>query len=202
MPVIHDQLWNEWVEEFDVFISYARKDNEGEPKMVSAFVATLEDDFRQFSPAVPLKVFFDKKSILDGQYWQDVLRKGLRQSKVMIAFLSEAYFLSEWCRNPVPSPAWLAWDQPCKRQPSHLNPSFPSTEEKGLGTVTNRTTPHLPSCGRLAIDWYWGTQTQAGWKGFVSFVYSLSSRHEVADVAVLRPRDWLTAPVVLPTVSY
>lgn len=56
-------------------------------------------DFRAFSPSVPLKVFFDKNVILDGQYWQDVLRKGLRQSKVMIAFLSAAYFQSEWCRR-------------------------------------------------------------------------------------------------------
>jgi hypothetical protein len=96
--VTNEPLWNEWVEHFDVFISYARVDNEP-PKMVSAFVDKLEVDFRQFSPTMPLKVFFDKKSILDGQYWQDVLRKGLRQSKVMIAFLSEAYFLSGWCRK-------------------------------------------------------------------------------------------------------
>jgi hypothetical protein len=33
------------------------------------------------------------------QYWQDVLKKGLRQSKVMLAVLSEAYFNSEWCRR-------------------------------------------------------------------------------------------------------
>ena len=88
-----------WVEQYDVFISYARKDNAGEPPMVSAFVKRLEDDFAQFSPAVRLVPFFDKQSILDGQYWQDVIRKGLRQSKVMIAFLSEAYFHSEWCRK-------------------------------------------------------------------------------------------------------
>ena len=83
-------LWNEWVEPFDLFISYTRKDNDA--GMVSALVETIEADFAQFSPSVPLKVFFDKKSILDMQYWQDVLKKGLRQSKVMLAVLSEAYF--------------------------------------------------------------------------------------------------------------
>ena len=67
--------------------------------MISAFVEQLEADFLRFSPATPLKVFFDKKSIIDGQYWQNELRKGLRQSKVMIAFLSENYFRSEWCRK-------------------------------------------------------------------------------------------------------
>ena len=44
-------------------------------------------------------MFFDKKSILDMQHWQDALKKGLRQSKVMLAVLSEAYFQSEWCRR-------------------------------------------------------------------------------------------------------
>ena len=89
--------WNLWVEPFDLFISYSRKDNDA--AMVSALVETIETDFAQFSPSVPLKVFFDKKSILDMQHWQDVLKKGLRQSKVMLAVLSEAYFSSEWCRR-------------------------------------------------------------------------------------------------------
>jgi TIR domain len=90
-------IWNEWVEPFDLFISYTREDNA--TGMVSALVETIEADFAQFSPSVPLKVYFDKKSILDMQYWQDVLKKGLRQSKVMLAVLSEAYFNSEWRRR-------------------------------------------------------------------------------------------------------
>ena len=36
----NEPLWNEWVEPFDVFISYARVDNEP-PRMVSAFVELL-----------------------------------------------------------------------------------------------------------------------------------------------------------------
>src|SRR5947209_20542650 len=67
--------------------------------MVSALVEQIEADFAHFSPSLPLRVFFDKKSILDMQHWQDVLKKGLRQSKVMLAFLSRAYFESEWCRR-------------------------------------------------------------------------------------------------------
>jgi tetratricopeptide (TPR) repeat protein len=97
MPVETRDLWNEWVEPFDLFISYARKDNEN--GMVSALVERIEADFKLFSPSLPLKVFFDKKSILDMQHWQNVLKKGLRQSKVMLAVLSEAYFKSEWCRR-------------------------------------------------------------------------------------------------------
>jgi tetratricopeptide (TPR) repeat protein len=97
MPVETRDLWNEWVEPFDLFISYARKNNEN--GMISALIERIEADFAQFSPSVPLKVFFDKKSILDMQHWQNVLKKGLRQSKVMLAVLSEAYFNSEWCRR-------------------------------------------------------------------------------------------------------
>ncbi len=48
-----------WVEPFDLFISCSRKDNAA--GMVSALVETFETDFAQFSPSVPLKVFFDKK---------------------------------------------------------------------------------------------------------------------------------------------
>jgi tetratricopeptide (TPR) repeat protein len=91
--------WNDWVEQYDVFISYARADNTPYPGTISAFVDALEEDFRQFSPSVPLQVFFDKTAIVDGELWENKLKKGLRQSKVMIAFLSEAYFKSQWCRN-------------------------------------------------------------------------------------------------------
>lgn len=91
-------LWNEWVEPYDLFISYARQDN-AEPHMVSALVEHLEADFARFSPSQPLRAFFDTRAILDMQHWQDVLKKRLRQSKVMLAVLSPAYFNSEWCRR-------------------------------------------------------------------------------------------------------
>jgi len=61
--VVFRDLWNEWVKPFDLFISYARKDNE--TAMVSVLVEKIEADFAHFSPSLPLKVFFDKKSILD-----------------------------------------------------------------------------------------------------------------------------------------
>jgi tetratricopeptide (TPR) repeat protein len=94
-----DDLWNQWVEPYDLFISYARADNAAEPHMVSALVEHIKADFARFPPSTPLKVFFDKESILNMEYWRDVLKKGLRQSKVMLAILSKAYFQSEWCRR-------------------------------------------------------------------------------------------------------
>ncbi len=92
-----DQLFRSWIEPFDVFISYARRDNAEPEKMVSAVVEELEADFARFAEGLKLNIFFDKKSILDGQYWQSQIYKGLRQSKSMLAFLSPAYFESEWC---------------------------------------------------------------------------------------------------------
>ena len=93
----HDEQFRAWIEPFDVFISYARADNGGPEPAVWDFVEQLQADFHNFSPEVRLKVFFDERSVFDGQYWQNQIYKGLRQSKSMLAFLSKAYFESEWC---------------------------------------------------------------------------------------------------------
>jgi hypothetical protein len=42
-------------------------------------------------------VFFDETSIGVGAAWEEDIREALCRSKVMIAFLSAAYFESEWC---------------------------------------------------------------------------------------------------------
>lgn len=94
-----EDLGAEWVEPYDLFVSYARSDNGPPHHMVTALVEAIEADFARFAPDTPLRVFFDKRSIRDGQVWQDEIRKGLRQSKVMLAVLSGAYFTSEWCRR-------------------------------------------------------------------------------------------------------
>jgi hypothetical protein len=91
------EIWNEWVEPYDLFVSYSRADNQG--GMVSALVDLLEAEHARFSPTVKLKPFFDKKAIPDGHYWENEIRKGIRQSKLMLAVLSENYFKSEWCRR-------------------------------------------------------------------------------------------------------
>jgi hypothetical protein len=76
MPVEGRDLYNELVEPFDLFIGYACKENETE--MVSALVESIEADF---APSLPLKVFFDQKSILDfrglGRRGECVLDGGL-----------------------------------------------------------------------------------------------------------------------------
>ena len=44
-----DDLWNQWVEPYDLFVSYARADNAAEPHMVSALVEHIKADFARFS---------------------------------------------------------------------------------------------------------------------------------------------------------
>src|SRR5438046_240719 len=91
-----DQL-SDWVEPFDAFVSYARADN-GPPAMVSAFVELLKAAFKGPS-SQPLRVFFDTNAIRDMEDWRTRLQHGLRQSKVMVAFVSPAYFESPYCRE-------------------------------------------------------------------------------------------------------
>ncbi|MDX1967549.1 MAG: toll/interleukin-1 receptor domain-containing protein, partial [Planctomycetaceae bacterium] len=85
-----------WVEPYDLFVSYSRKDDAD--GMVSALVAQIQAEHAEFSPTFPLKLFFDCQSIVTGDYWRETLRKGLRQSKVLLAVLSPHYFASEYCR--------------------------------------------------------------------------------------------------------
>ena len=105
MTVSNDDLWNQWVEPYDLFISYARADDRAEPHMVSALVEHIQAAFGDGGAfdggqavSQPLKVFFDTKSIDDMKDWRDDIKKGLRQSKIMVAVLSAAYFQSKWCR--------------------------------------------------------------------------------------------------------
>ncbi len=80
---------------YDLFISYARKDNEG--GWVTAFVEALLESHRRFSGR-ELNVFFDKKSIHTMQDWRWRIAEGLRDAWLMLAFLSPNYKASEYCR--------------------------------------------------------------------------------------------------------
>ncbi len=84
-------------EPYDLFVSYARADNQ--QGLVTSLVEQIKEEHRLFSPSDPLVVFFDTDSIEFGQPWPEQIRKGLRQSKVMLAIVSENYFKSEWCRR-------------------------------------------------------------------------------------------------------
>ncbi len=84
---------------FDLFISYAHKDNEGDHAgKVTALVEAIRDDYAKVSKT-PLSVFFDSDDIRSMDDWQLRILKGLRDSKMMVAILSPNYFASSYCRK-------------------------------------------------------------------------------------------------------
>ncbi|OWK43756.1 tetratricopeptide repeat protein [Fimbriiglobus ruber] len=88
--------------EYELFVSYARKDNRPIPETFPhGWVVALKDfilaDHRQYSPA-PLRVFFDTDEIRDMDDWRNRILGALRRSKVMLICLSPNYFASQPCR--------------------------------------------------------------------------------------------------------
>jgi len=84
---------------YDVFVSYAHCDNEGQYEgMVSALIAAIEEQHARFTPA-RLKVFFDRNAIRSMDDWEHRILQGLRESTMMLAVISPAYFGSEYCRR-------------------------------------------------------------------------------------------------------
>ncbi len=85
--------------EFDLFVSYAHSDDRGENSgKVAAIVDAIKAEYARTIGA-PLSVFFDTEAILAMDDWEARILTGLRQSKMMVAVLSPAYFASEYCRK-------------------------------------------------------------------------------------------------------
>ena len=84
-----------------LFLSYARTENlapvntTGEG-WVSAFVNELERRYAAYSGRT-LQIFFKQDSIGEGVDWNRRLSKGLRQSRLFLAFLSPNYLISKNC---------------------------------------------------------------------------------------------------------
>ncbi len=87
---------------FDLFISYARADNQH--GWITAFVAELLAEHRRLNPGRELTPFFDQHSITTGADWQHYLAHGVAGSRLFLAFLSPNYLASPWCRRE-----WNAW---------------------------------------------------------------------------------------------
>lgn len=86
----------------DIFISYARRDNgpasPGQVGWITAFVDSLKREHRRFS-TVDLSIFFDTAEIHVMDDWEHRLLDALRESKLLLAFLSPSYFDSFYCRR-------------------------------------------------------------------------------------------------------
>ena len=85
--------------QYDLFVSYAHKDNEG--PSAGRVTELVERIRRQFQKIVgrELRVFFDVHQIRTMQDWNAMIQAGLVQSRMMVAILSPNYFASEFCRK-------------------------------------------------------------------------------------------------------
>jgi len=82
--------------EFDLFISYAHADNSD--GWLTALVEAIRAEHAKFT-STPLRIFFDQTEITSMSDWEHRILRGLRDSKIMLAALSPAYFQSEYCRK-------------------------------------------------------------------------------------------------------
>jgi len=78
----------------DLFISYARHDNKN--KLISGFLENLRDSMQLNIARVP-SIFFDETDVEIGAEWEHVLLDKLATCRLMLAFLSPAYFRSANC---------------------------------------------------------------------------------------------------------
>ena len=102
--------------EYDIFISYARKDNHPIPdSYAQGWVTAIRDhiaaDHQRFSTE-PLRIFLDTEEIHDGDDWRHRILGALRQSKILLVCLSPNYFASQYCR-------W-EWEEYIRRQVHQL----------------------------------------------------------------------------------
>src|SRR6267142_1549554 len=88
--------------ELDFFVSYARHDNAG--GWITRFLEALQAEHRAFSGGRDFKVFFDKNDIRSLDDWQHRIYGSLAVSRLFVAFVSPAYFASEWYRRE-----WRTW---------------------------------------------------------------------------------------------
>jgi hypothetical protein len=81
---------------YDLFISYAHADDD--QGTVTALVEEIKARQRRID-GQPMRIFFDREAIRDMNDWEMRILTGLRESRVMIAMLSPAYFDSTYCRK-------------------------------------------------------------------------------------------------------
>ncbi|MCB1804956.1 MAG: TIR domain-containing protein, partial [Candidatus Competibacteraceae bacterium] len=79
---------------FEIFISYARRDNQ--TGWVTALRDHIIDDHRRFSTE-PLRIFLDQHDIASMDDWRHRILGSLRHSKILLVCLSPNYFTSTYC---------------------------------------------------------------------------------------------------------
>jgi hypothetical protein len=82
---------------YDVFISYAHKDNLPPESPITKLVTLLKETYCDRYNGEEIVVFFDEDGLKPGDLWENKLLESLRQSAVMIVILSNEYYNSEYC---------------------------------------------------------------------------------------------------------
>ena len=77
-----------------VFISYSRRDNA--QGRITQLVERIKTDFAPFAKR-ELVPFFDHQEIHGMADWRQRILQGLRESRLLLACLSQAYLQSEYC---------------------------------------------------------------------------------------------------------
>ena len=81
---------------YDLFISYARRNDDDH--FVTNFVNRIRADYTQFHKQ-ELNIYFDRNEIKGMDDWQQNLINGLRESRLLLAFVSPEYESSEYCKR-------------------------------------------------------------------------------------------------------
>jgi len=89
-------------DQFDIFVSYARRDNVD--AWISSFIEALQAEHRAYSGGRSFTAFFDKRDIRSLDDWRLRIHDSLAASRLFVAFISPAYLSSEWCQRE-----WRAW---------------------------------------------------------------------------------------------
>src|SRR5260370_41431325 len=79
---------------YDLFISYSRCDNE--QGRITQLVERIKQDFALFAKR-ELVPFFDVDEIHGMQDWRQRILQGLRESRLLVAWLPPAYLKSAYC---------------------------------------------------------------------------------------------------------
>lgn len=81
--------------EYDIFLSYCRRSGSAQEWVTQQFCELLEKFLGDLMPTAP-RIYLDTR-METGSRWPDHLRRGLSQSKLMVAVWNVPYFYSPWC---------------------------------------------------------------------------------------------------------
>jgi hypothetical protein len=91
--------------DYDIFISYAHKDNttvaEEAEGWVRRFYIELQDKLIRSTGRSDIKIWWDDKKLDGNTYFDQTIKKGLDKAAIIICLNSPSYIQSEWCKKEV-----------------------------------------------------------------------------------------------------